>query len=141
MSSDKSNIMEASEILQAEMENSEKNRNQPKFPKMQILQLTRKKFATAGITKSLTTQAHPFNGGILIGFLTVNAALISSVLYLIYGAESFAEYTQSVYCASFAGLVIGNFTIIIFKANTLFEYIENCESLVNTSEYRNQMNT
>lgn len=119
------------------MENYSECDNRPKFPKMKILQATKKQLAMIGISKSLTLQTHPFNGRILMSLLALNVTLVFFSLYIIYDAESFAEYMQCVYAMSLTIQIIFDLITAALQANQLFEYIENSESLIDFSEYRN----
>lgn len=121
------------------MENSRENHNQAKFPKLKIFQFVQTKFATVGINRALATQKYPFNGKNIIGFLTLMAAFASSVLYAIYTADSFFEYTQATYAITTTIMVICLLLILILQVKTLFELIEDLESVVNTSEYRHRI--
>lgn len=67
-----------------------------------------------------------------MGFLTLNTTLLCSVMYIIYEAESFAEYTQSAYTISLTAQILFDFFVVILKADTLFDFIDNCEIIVNT---------
>lgn len=106
-------------------------------PKLKVFQTTQKNFAMMGISRKLATQAYPLNVRILMGFLILYSLAIFNLIYTIYYAKTFAEYTQSVYVFSLGALIILALFIVILKVNKLFELIDNCNSIVNMSTYRN----
>lgn len=119
------------------MENSRENHDQPKSSNMQIFQFVQKKFAAAGINRALATQAYLLNGIFVNNLLILIATLASSLLHAIYEAESIFDYIQAAYAISMEIVIVVDSLIIILKANTLFDLIEDCERVVNTGEYSN----
>lgn len=115
------------------MENSKQKHLQVKSPNHKVFQLTQKYFATAGIVPNLAIQPYPLNGKISIGFLLLGSSLICNFKYTFYEARTFVEYTQSIYMCSIAALIIFALVIIILKVEKLFEFINGCEKLINTS--------
>lgn len=91
-------------------------------------------FAYAGITANFAHQSRPLNRRISFGFLLLTLDICSVLLFVVYDAEQFVEYTQ---CAN----ILSAMTIIIFallaltvRVKRLFEFIAGGNDLVNISE-------
>lgn len=117
------------------IENPTQEKSKPKPPKLKVFELIQKNFATAGITPSLADQSYPFNMIILSGFLALSSGIYCTFIFILYGAQTSVEYTQSVYTCSMVILFILVLLILILKVDNLFELINGCAELVNTSEY------
>lgn len=115
---------------------AKKKKKQSKCPKIKFLKVTQLNFALVGIDRTLATQRYPMNGRLLMTFLVLNAILICSVMYIIYEADTFKAYLESVYITFATILITGVFIIIILKSHEMFEFMENIESFINTREYR-----
>lgn len=101
---------------------------------MKILQLLQTNLAGVGVHSDLPLQPYPFNKKILMNFLILLLFLICNSVFAIDEAESFGEYTQSIYVITCVTIVILTFVIIILNVKKLFQLINNGEKLVNTSE-------
>lgn len=69
-------------------------------------------------------------------FLFYGLATISSILFIFYDANAFMEYANGMYVTAammFCEICTAN---IAFRMEKIFEYIKNCERLVNKSKYR-----
>lgn len=106
----------------------------PQLPKSKVFEIIEKYFAIAGITPSLAEQTCPLNGCILLGFLLLGSAMYFTSVFLIDEAETFAEYTQSVYTNALSTLIILALLILIFKVKQLFKFINDCDKLAKISE-------
>lgn len=115
----------------------EKSKSQP--PKLKLFELPQEHFAIAGITSALASQPYPFNAAVLSGFLLLALSIYMTSVFLIYDAETFAEYTQSVYTDTLLTLIIFALLILILKVKSLFEFINGCEDLASTSECEYQI--
>lgn len=113
----------------AEMENSKQEKS-----KLKAYKVIQKKFANLGITLNLVGQSCPFNGTILLNFLTLGSIMYSTIAYIIYDAETFAEYIQCIYCCSIGILATIALLVMILNVEILFEFINGCDILLNTSE-------
>lgn len=102
--------------------------------KLRIFQLTQKNLNTVGISPNLLLQPCPLNTKIAIGFLIATSHAICNLVFIFFEAETFSEFTQTIYMGSFAILVIFNLVIFISNVENLFRIIDNCENLVNASE-------
>lgn len=100
---------------------------------MKIFELTLKNFATVGITANLPRQPYPLNARISTGFLILNSYLICNAVFVVYEAETFTDYTQSIYIGSSTALILFALIILVFKSKKLFQLIGDCENLINTS--------
>lgn len=110
------------------------NKKKSQSSKFKVFEMSRKYFAIIGITPSLVHQSCPFNGTILFEFLLFGAAIYGTFAFLIYDAETFAEYTQSVYTSSVVIFVILGLLILMLKIEKLFALLNGCDVLANTSE-------
>lgn len=108
---------------------------QPKAPplKPKVYEIIQKNFALAGITRNLANR--PFNGVILFGFIVIGSGISSTSAYIIYDAETFADYTQSIYVVSVAIFITSVLLILVLNVKELFDLFDSSGDLVNTSEY------
>lgn len=111
------------------MENSEP---QSKLPKMKVFQVIEKNFAMAGIHPELATQPYPLNWRIFVDFVIVGSGLISILMYISNGAQTLAEYAQSIYMSSLALMVLVTLFITLLNVQKLFSLIDCYEGLMNT---------
>lgn len=112
------------------------SKEEAKLSKMEVFKTIRKNFVTVGISPKLATQAYPFNGKISMGFLILNLTLIFIFVYIFNDAKTFFEYTQSIYMASALILFIFVLLILISKVGKLFEFINNCDKILNACEWK-----
>lgn len=103
--------------------------------KKRIFQIILKNFATVGIEPKLKTQAYPLNGRILIGFCLLTLSMICSFEYTFFEAKTFIGYTQTAFMGSAVVVLILVLLILILNVEELFKFINDCENLVNLSEY------
>lgn len=112
------------------MEIPEQENRTTGLPKLKILQSAQRNFATVGIS----SKAHPLNTKLLIGFLILVSYLICNLVFAYVKAKKFTEYTHSSYILSVVFLTIFVLITIILNVEKLFQVINDCESLTNTSE-------
>lgn len=108
----------------------------PKLLKMRVFQLTQVHFAGAGITANLAIKSNRVNVKILNGFLIIGSSVACSLMYTFFEANTFAEYTQSIYAGSLAALIFTALAIIMFNVKKLFKLIKTCGRIVNMRELR-----
>lgn len=108
--------------------------------KMEIFQLAQQKFATIGINRELALQPYRLNDTLLMGFSMLGLSTVCIFEFTFLEAKTFSQYTQSSYMGSYMVTIILALLIIIFKVAKLFELINECEDLVNTSEGRININ-
>lgn len=101
---------------------------------MKILGLVQTNFATIGINPNRSRRQHLSNAKISIGFLILSCFFICSFIFAISEAETFTEYTQSIYMISTVAFIILAFAIIIFNVEKMFELINDCENIADISE-------
>lgn len=125
--------MEQQKVPNVENCKQEKSKRQP-LPKLKAFESIQFHLATVGITPCLANQSYPINGSISYGFLLLGSCIYFSFKFLIYDAETYIEYTQSVFAGSLATLILLALIIIILKVQKLFEFIHSCENSFNTRE-------
>lgn len=114
---------------------SKNDRKQSESPKRKIFQMSQKYFTVLGISPILMVQSNPFNQKNLICFLVFGLQLISEFIYILYEAETFWDYIQSIYFCSVSILATVVFLILVFRVDKLFKYIGNSENLNNIGKY------
>lgn len=62
------------------------------------------------------------------------ATFCSDIMFLIYIANTFAEYTDSLYTIITTGTIIFDYAIHIEIANKLYEFIKKFETIINKSK-------
>lgn len=117
-----------------EMANSQQRKSKPQKPKLKTFEIIQKNLATIAITRSLVDQSYPFNKSILCGFLALSSFIYCTLMFIIFDAKTFAGYTQSICAWSMGALIMLCLLILILEVEKLFELINGCDTLVNTSE-------
>lgn len=103
-----------------------------KLPKLQIFQLLQENLTTVGIRLDLAAQPHQWNGKIFMGFVTLCFMNVCIFKYIFDEAQTFFEYTQSIYMGSLAILIMLCLFITILKVKKLAEILSDCENIINT---------
>lgn len=103
---------------------------------IKIFQTIKKNLSTIGIGPNSAKQLRPFNAKIFVNLSAVGIGFIGTLMYIIIEARTFLEFAQSIYMCSTFVLVACILMTLIFNLSELFETIDNCESLVNTSKWR-----
>lgn len=103
-------------------------------PKLKAFQTIQKSFAIAGFDRNLVTQSVPLNGKILLCFSLLGLGITFICVYTFNNAESFSEYTQSIYMTTAGILVSSTLIVLILKVKNVFEFINHFDSIINTSE-------
>lgn len=116
------------------MENPIHERSQSTLPEMKAFNTILKNFAVVGYSPALVTQSYPFNWKIIMGFLLLTSNITFLCVFIFNYAETFFEYTQSIYIASVVGLFIFIFLILILKVEKFYEWIDHSDRKLNTSE-------
>lgn len=87
-----------------------------------------------GMTSHQLVKRHPFNMRNSNMLLTFSVAILSKVMYLIYGIKSLKEFTDCVYLL-ISGLTAAiNFAFVTWKMAEIIRFIENFVNIINTSE-------
>lgn len=116
------------------MENVNQEQQTTEPPRMKILQLTQMNLAAVGVNRNLSLQSYPIDMKIIIGFLILGLFFTFTLMYTIFEAKTFNEYTQSSFMVAVATLVILEFAIVVLNVKKLLQAINNCENLIKTSE-------
>lgn len=104
-------------------------------PKLKAFKTVQKNFAMIGISPELLTQSYPLNGKILMSFLLIISGITFVCVYLFTEAKTFFEHTQSICNASIGLLIFFALAILILKVEKLFEFIDRCDSILNTRKW------
>lgn len=99
--------------------------------KMKIFHTIQKAFGILGFSSNQSLHRYPFNGRIWMGFVVFGICLISYLYYLFNIANTFMEYTQSVYVTGAVILIGSSYIIILIKMKKLFQFIDFVEDLPN----------
>lgn len=118
----------------SEMENFKQQNSKSQQLNIKAFETLRKNLTNAGIGSNSTNQSWPFNGNIFYGFIVLGYGIFFTSAFIIYEAESIADYTQSVYAVSLLTLISVCFLILIFNVKKFFEFINRTDNLINTSE-------
>lgn len=115
--------------------NSPSRKNpKPPLPKLKLFQIPQKLLERLGVNRSLLSQSHPFQARILMGCLILVLVIISHVLFIIYDAETFADYTQCTYSGSLGLTLLFVLLLFAVEAEKLFVFIGDCELMINSGE-------
>lgn len=103
------------------------------MPKIRALQLTQKNLAAVGIDENLLVHPYPLNEKVSLGFLTIISSLLCNLMFTVREAETFTEYTQSIYMSSFAVMIMIALVIVLLNFAKLMSLRDGFECLANTS--------
>lgn len=119
------------------MENPERSTPHSKSSKMVVFKTTQKNFALIGICPKQPAMQHPntFNWKLLVSFVALGIGVSFVSVYVFKYANTFAERTQALFILSAGSLVTFILLILALKAKKVFEFINRCGSVVNTSEF------
>lgn len=99
---------------------------------MKILQLTVRSCATLGYgPHQSTTQKYPINIKTVQAFFIICLALIFSCAYYFFEANTFDEYTLSVFVSATLMLVLVVHVILVWKNQPICELLDSFEKTVN----------
>lgn len=114
------------------MEPKAKLKRRSQVPEMHAFTWTQWKFSIVGISPSIVSR--PFNWKILCGFLVLSVSIFCQLVYIFKDANTFAEYTQSIYIGSLILVIFAAMIILIVKRVTLYEFINCVDKILNTSK-------
>lgn len=118
------------------MENRPIENPQTKLPQLMILKTIREKLALIGITPKLLAQSFPFDWNMLLTFLQISAGVSFIGMYIFLCAESFNDYTQSVFVGAGGSLVFFILLVFVLKVGKLFELINRLNEIANTCKFK-----
>lgn len=102
---------------------------------MKIFETIQKQYAILGIISSrLSSQKYRFNEREFLGFLLFGYQIFSQFVYVFHEASGFMEYVVSICATSGTIIMFVCFAAIVFRKSTLFESIDNVETLIDKSE-------
>lgn len=101
---------------------------------MKLFKLIQKKFAKLGITSQQSIQSYRINRKILIALLSYGTNNILNYAFIFNGGHSFVEYTDIICMSATTTMIAINFTILIFKMEKYFEFIDSCNKIATKSE-------
>lgn len=116
------------------MENPNQEIPPPDFPEMKSFKMVQKKFALLGITPELALQPYPFNLRVMMALSAIATGVTFVGIYVANEANTFGEYTQSVFVAAAGCLVLFLLMILVFKVEKIFEFINHCNFMINRSK-------
>lgn len=90
--------------------------------------------AMAGFDRKLAAQSVPLNGKILMCFLLLGPGITFISVHTFNYAETFFEYTQSVYMTTSGIFITMTLIVLILKVQKIFEFINCCNNFINTSK-------
>lgn len=98
---------------------------------MRILQTLQQKFAILGIC---SIEMYHNKNKLLIGFLIFGISTISHFVFPFGVANTFEEYTNSIYMTTMTLSLLTVYSIVIWKTGKIFQFIEGCEQTIGKSE-------
>lgn len=101
---------------------------------MKILQTVQNNLEILGISSIQSKQAF-CNGKVLLCLLLCGLLIVMNCVFLIDVAQSFKEYTDSIYITSVSVAVFSSLVFFIGKMSKLFEMIDSFEKIVDESKY------
>lgn len=101
---------------------------------MKTFQLVVRGFQALGLGPQELTQRNPINRKIVKILCILLVSLCSSCAYSFLEAQTFEDYTLSVYVSSTLLLVIVGYTIFMWKNRPIFELFDKAEKLIMESE-------
>lgn len=104
---------------------------------MVLIQLINKYFEIFGISEQqLLHISHKSNARILVAFLVFGSCIFLNVAYLFLEVKSSAEFVECLYMAFVAFSNATGLTIIIWKIEKLFKFINDFENIIQESELK-----
>lgn len=102
--------------------------------KMKILQVVQKTLAIVGICQN-PTRASSRKIKLILSLFVL--AIIFSTIYICHDANTFLEYSYSMYLTTVIALVIFDYVIVIFNMSKLFDLIFECQEIFEQSKSTN----
>lgn len=106
---------------------------QPEFAKIQIFESAQQYFAILGIIPALEAKSYPISWKVLMPFFAIMTSTIGVGVYVFNDAQSFIEHIQSTFMWCIGIALNFVLMIIVIKVDKLFEFIDRCDIIVNTS--------
>lgn len=105
--------------------------------KIQLFQMIQRNLAKLGISSNCFNQ---FDRNLSLASLSYGLNVISNGIFLLHETNNFREFTNSFNATYSVVSVVACFVIVIYKVIKLFEFIENCEKIIDKREKDFQTN-
>lgn len=92
-----------------------------------MFEFTQRNFAIAGIVPNLAAKPYSLNGKVKLGFLTLGLAIICNFTYTFCEANTFIEYTQSIFMSTLTVIVDFALFTLVVNVKKLFKFIDDSE--------------
>lgn len=102
---------------------------------MKIFQSFKKLSKNVGISEPQLFQNHPFNAKNLLATFFLGIYFICALIYLLFVAKAFSEYTESFYTVATTLMCFIHFTSLVVITAQVFDLIKNFESLIEKRKY------
>lgn len=117
------------------MESFQEENQQPKLPSIGLFRTLKKNFSILGINLNAETQLNPFNANIRTTVFALGLGIISTLTYIFNEAQTFFQFSQSIYiCCACTDAILILLTCIV-HSNELCKLFKNCEDFVNTGKH------
>lgn len=97
---------------------------------MKLLQSAQKTFTILGISST----KRPFNGKILMFVVLFVLWIGLYATFLLNIASTFEDYTENIYLTASTSIIFSCFMVIVFKMETVFEFLDGLEIFSNKSK-------
>lgn len=104
------------------------------YIKMKFFTTALENFAFLGIEWDESSQKYTFNRKNIIPQIVCVHCITLTLLFLIYDAKSFVEYTETLFILSTAFLCGIVYISVYIKVNVLHNFFESCNSVANMSK-------
>lgn len=101
---------------------------------MRLFQIIKRDLVILGVDSNQSTNKYVYNGNIFLCCFLCASCIILTGVFVFCEANSFIEFTESIYLLSSAIMITAAATFACFKFKVLFDYIETLENTVNSSE-------
>lgn len=102
--------------------------------KIKLFQIIKQNFAKLGISSNLSTQNNLFNKNVLTASLFYGLNITLNGIFLFFKANTFREYTDSIYPTSAVITISVCFANTLFKMTKLFDFFERCDTIADERE-------
>lgn len=101
---------------------------------MNFFQITKVNLILMGFRSDHLLQRCPLNGKNLLGLVFYAFILLSDFMFILFEAKDIRQYLDIFYMAATVLADAISFTIMVFIADDLFEFIRKCEKIANKSK-------
>lgn len=101
---------------------------------MKLFQAIQKNLEIIGISSIVSGQTF-YNRKVLLYLLLCGSLIVMNCIFLVHVAETFKEYTDSIYITSVSIALFVSVSFVIRRMANLFEFLDSLEKIINDSEY------